>query len=154
MTTIKLDFPTHTMHISKLPTDDDLDISFEAKEGVDLRTVVNICVQHAMVDRIAELEAQLAAVGAGGVTAGVPLMGSALQLATICCAMGCGTPAERAQLKGLAADGELFRRVFEAMVRENETFADNMDRIAGGREGDEPPTLEELRAMLTEALQP
>lgn len=125
---IKLEFPTHTITVQKLPFDDNLGIEIEAKGGADLRDVGPVYVNHALVDRIAELEAQLAAVGAGGITAGRPLMGE--------------------PVADLAADGDLFRRMIEAMQTDGEAFAERMGALAT----DEPPTLAEFRQMLREAL--
>lgn len=120
-------------------------------------------------ERVRELEAQLAAVGAGGITAGAPLMGDggsaehwkekaeywAGEAHRLRGEALRGEPVDgivNPEQSELAADGELFRRVYQAMVSEDATFAENMDRIAGGRVGDDPPTLEEVRAMLMEAL--
>jgi hypothetical protein len=53
----------------------------------------------------------------------------------------------------LAADGMLFRRCYAALVDPtNTSFADSMDRLVAARMSDDPPTIEELRALLTEAL--
>lgn len=151
----------------------------------------------AMVDRIAELEGQLAAVGAGGVTAGVPLLARAEPFDLLdAVARGVGWAecetlmreaceqagvewgeekkpqpiainvmqrlANNAHKEGyklaikrsaeLAADGDLFRRAVTAMVNDDPRFIENMGRIAGAREGDDPPTLGEVRTMLLEAL--
>jgi hypothetical protein len=56
-------------------------------------------------------------------------------------------------LIALAADGMLFRRCHAALVDPaNTSFADSMDRLIAARTSDDPPTLDELRALLTEAL--
>lgn len=57
-----------------------------------------------------------------------------------------------AELEALAADGELFRRAHAATVAGDPKFTENVERLTAGWSDDMPPSMDDLRAMLLEAL--